>query len=167
MMKQGMTWVFAGLFAAIFSFSSSALAGEHGGKEHGGLSTPKKQEHGGTQEHGGVTVKATPPAKQDIKDAMRDYLEDNSRNGAYNIYDADTGQMRELELIRIHQRVGKTGDYYYACCDVRDRKTGQKLDIDVDVENNNGDLSVADVRIHKVEGKARYTYDSNDNRIPL
>ena len=30
-----------------------------------------------------------------------------------------------------------------------------------------GTLEVADVRIHKLSGVARYTYDEDDNRIPL
>jgi len=28
-------------------------------------------------------------------------------------------------------------------------------------------IFVVDTRIHKVDGKPRYTYDENDNRIPL
>ena len=36
-----------------------------------------------------------------------------------------------------------------------------------DVKNEGGKLSVVDVRIHKINGKPRYTYDKNDNRIPV
>ena len=35
------------------------------------------------------------------------------------------------------------------------------------MEDNGGALSVVDVRIHKVNGVERYTYDANDNRIPV
>jgi len=150
-----------------YGVSSTAIAGEHGGKEHGG------KEHGGKKEGGlfGFFGDKEEPVKepepQDIKDTMKEHLDKESKNGAFKIYDKDARKMRELELVRIHRRVGKTGDSYYSCCDVKDRKTGEMLDIDVDVKNSRRGLSVSDVRIHKVSGKPRYTYDSNDNRIPL
>ena len=65
------------------------------------------------------------------------------------------------------QRVGKTGGLYYACTDMRDAATGELLDLDFDVEGDGGQLDVVDARIHKVEGQARYTYDEDDNRVPL
>ena len=150
--------LWSGLLVSGFLFygvSSTVFAGEHGGKEHGG------------KEHGGQKLPVKDPEPQDIKDTMKDHLEKESDDGAFKIYDRDARKMRELELVRIHKRVGKTGDSYYSCCDVRDRVTGEMLDIDVDVKSNRGRLSVSDVRIHKVSGKPRYTYDANDNRIPL
>ena len=51
---------------------------------------------------------------------------------------------------------------------MKDTKTGDLLDLDFDVEAlPDGMLEVVDVRIHKVNGAARYTYDDQDNRIPL
>ena len=87
--------------------------------------------------------------------------------GTFDVADPETGKTRKLELIRVHDRVGKTGDYYYSCADFKDTETGQMLDLDLDVEDKAGNLSVVDVRIHKEDGKERYTYDENDNRIPL
>ena len=77
------------------------------------------------------------------------------------------GAVRKLAFVRIHERVGRTGNDYYSCADFKDTKTGKLLDLDLDVENKNGKLKVISVRIHKVDGKARYTYDKNDNRIPV
>jgi hypothetical protein len=123
-------------------------------------------EHGG-QEHGGTTV-ATQPSAQDIKAAMKNYVEEKSKQtGTFDIMDLETGKMRFLKLQRIHERVGKTGDYFYSCADFKDTKSGEMLDLDIDVKNEGGKLSVVDVRIHKVNGKPRYTYDKNDNRIPV
>jgi hypothetical protein len=67
----------------------------------------------------------------------------------------------------VHERVGKTGDYYYSCTDMLDAGSQELLDLDFDVEAEGGALEVVDVRIHKVSGKARYTYDDNDHRISL
>jgi len=173
-MKKMIDLMLAIMFAFAFSFygTSVVFAGEHGGKEHGGIKVPKLNEHGdhehGDKEHGGIEIEPLKePEPGDIKDTMEDYIKTNSPDGAYRIYDSESRKMRELVLVRIHKRVGRTGDDYYSCADVKDRKTGQLLDIDVDVSNRGGILRVSDVRIHKVEGKARYTYDKNDNRIPL
>jgi hypothetical protein len=47
--------------------------------------------------------------------------------------------------------------------------TGDLLDLDFDVVAQPDALQVqADkVRIHKVNGKARYTYDEEDNMVPV
>ena len=131
------------------------IAGEHGGREHGG------------KEHGGAKVMTQPTAK-DIKDTMRNYVAEKSKKaGTFKIMDPETGKERSLKLKRIHDRVGKTGNYYYSCADFVDTDSGELLDLDIDVEHKDGNLRVVDVRIHKVEGKERYTYDENDNRIPV
>ncbi len=141
-------------------------AGEHGGKEHGGST----QEHGGKEhggvEHGGKTLPA--PTADEIKGTMKDHVTQQSKKtGTLDILDPVTKKTRKLKLERIHERVGKTGDYYYSCADFKDTESGEMLDLDIDVEHKSGKLGVADVRIHKVEGKPRYTYDDKDNRIPV
>ena len=54
-----------------------------------------------------------------------------------------------------------------SCADFEDIESGDTLDLDIDVSYAEGTLEVADVRIHKLSGVARYTYDEDDNRIPL
>ena len=141
--------------------SQTVLAAEHGGKEHGGKAA-------GAQEHGGTT-QAKAPSNEDIRNAMKSYVEAESKKtgGNFEVLDPDTNETRKLQLIRVHERVGKTGDYYYSCADFKDVDSGELLDLDLDVEDQQGKLKVADVRVHKVGGEERYTYDENDNRIPL
>jgi len=154
-----------------------AYAAEHGGKEHagttqehGGTTTAPAttKEHGGTaQEHGGQIVNVEPSAEQ-IRQAIRDHIRLIEREeGAFTIEDEVTGTSRTLTLVRVHERVGKTGGLYYSCTDMRDASTGELLDLDFDVEAGGGQTEVVDVRIHKVNDQARYTYDEQDNRIPL
>ena len=134
------------------------FAAEHAGKEHGGKTT---QEHGGKAE-----VKA--PSAEDIRAAMKAYVDTKSQaTGTFDILDSETGKARKLKFERVHERVGKTGDYYYSCADFSDADSGEKLDLDLDLADKDGKLEVVDVRIHKVSGKERYTYDEKDNRIPL
>ncbi len=130
------------------------MAAEHGGQEHGGATTA-------------VPVAAVEPSADQIRDTIRQYVEDVIQDeGAFYLDDDITGQTRELALEQVHERVGKTGDYYYSCTDMKDAQTGELLDLDFDVEAYDGELEVVDVRIHKVNGEPRYTYDDQSNRIP-
>lgn len=137
----------------------AAFAAEHGGKEHGG------KEHSG-EEHAGDKV--SQPSAEQVRGAMNDYVtKESKKTGTFDVYDKETGAVRKLSLTRVHERVGKTGNYYYSCADFKDTVSNEMLDLDLDVEYKDGGLSVADVRIHKVNGKERYTYDEKDNRIPV
>ncbi len=150
-MKKLLHFVMALMF--MVGFSQLSLAAEHGGKEHGG------------KEHGGTAAKI--PSAAEIRSAMKNHVLANYSGGTFQVKDPETGDVRKLQLIRVHERVGKTGDYYYSCADFKDTETGELLDLDLDVEDKDGRLRVVDVRIHKVKGVERYTYDENDNRIPL
>ena len=133
------------------------MAGSVGAAEHGGA----------TQEHGGQAVKAEPSAEQ-IRQTIQHYVQGIAQQkGAFAIQDPVMDATRNLEFVRVHDRVGKTGALYYSCTDMRDQKTGELLDLDFDVDATDGKLKVVDQRIHKVGGKARYTYDEHDNRIPV
>jgi len=108
------------------------------------------------------------PAPESLRGTIRDHIKHQEMlQGAFAVVDERTGELRQLELIRVHERVGKTGDYYYSCTDMRDVKTGDELDLDFDIESTDGNLDVVAIRIHKDNGKARYTYDEFDNMISL
>ena len=156
-MKKLICFLF--IFALIGYSCGISLAAEHGGKEHGGV------ERGG-KEHGEAAV--SEPSADQIRAAMSGYVAEKSKKtGTFDVYDQETGKTRNLSLIKVHERVGKTGNYYYSCADFKDTGSNEMLDLDLDVENKYGKLSVVDVRIHKLNGKERYTYDANDNRIPV
>lgn len=147
-------------------------AHEHGGQEHGGTtaapSAPK--EHGGTtQEHGGEAVTVEPSAEQ-IRQTIETYVHEveAEEGGVFEIEDDVVEVTRSLALVGVHERVGKTGDFYYACTDMRDTVSDEPVDLDFDVEaDDEGGLEVVDVRIHKVNNQPRYTYDEHDNRVPV
>jgi len=111
-------------------------------------------------------VQVEPSAKQ-IRQTIKSYVRGVAKKqGAFSIDDPMTGTTRQLEFVRVHERVGKTGSLYYSCTDMRDTQTGELLDLDFDVEATGEQLEVVDQRIHKVNGQARYTYDEQDNRVP-
>lgn len=155
-MKKTRAIIIAWAFVVCWVMPKS-FAAEHGGKEHGGtVAKPTEQ----------ASVKA--PSADEIRTAMKNYVTEKSKEtGTFDVKDPQAGALRKLNLERIHERVGKTGNYYYSCADFKDTVSGEMLDLDLDVQEKDGKLNVVDVRIHKVNGKERYTYDENDNRIPV
>ena len=162
--------------AAPSAAAPAATTQEHGGKEHGGAATT--QEHGGASTTEGAKLgefvlgqdklAAAEPTAEQIRQAIRDYIAGvEQEEGAFTVEDEATGAARTLTLVQVHERVGKTGEAYYSCTDMTDTATGELLDLDFDVMNDEGLLDVVDMRIHKVNGQPRYTYDDQDNRIPL
>ncbi|HAH21719.1 MAG: hypothetical protein A2Y00_04245 [Omnitrophica WOR_2 bacterium GWF2_43_52] len=151
-MKRVICFLF--IFTCMGYFCGISPAAEHGGKEHGG------------HEHDGVKV--SEPSAEQIRAAMSEYVaKESKKTGTLDVYDKEAGKTRKLSLIKVHERVGKTGNYYYSCADFKDTESQEMLDLDLDVESKDGNLSVVDVRVHKVGGKERYTYDAKDNRIPV
>jgi len=116
----------------------------------------------------GVSYAYAEPTAESLRQTIRDYIvSQENLKGAFEIMDERTGNLRQLEFVRVHERVGKTGNYYYSCTDMKDVKTGDVLDLDFDIQDEGGNLKVADIRIHKDNGDPRYTYDDKDNRAPV
>ncbi len=108
------------------------------------------------------------PTPEDLRSTISQYVSaEEQSKGFFSVVDPKTGTARKLKLERVHERVGKTGNYYYSCADLKDIETGDLLDLDFDVSDANHELKVTDVRIHKDNGNPRYTYDSNDNRVSV
>lgn len=159
-------WVFMLVFAMTGTSPSLVMAAEHGGsgmKEHGGA---------GIKEHGGAAVEAkkveaAEPTPEALRQTIRDTIANQEKEkGAFTVVDERTGDVRRLTLVQVHERVGKTGDFYYSCTDMKDVKTGDLLDLDFDVQGGGKELRVVAVRIHKDNGKPRYTYNEHDQRVP-
>lgn len=179
-MRQMWVWgIVVGAFVASPAIGSAA---EHGGKEHGGgtsapaaATTPAATPSAAMHEQGAAAQKPAAlmarvePSAEGLRQAIRDYISGiEADEGAFTIEDEITGDIRTLTLERVHERVGKTGDLYYSCTDMKDTKSGELLDLDFDVEQEpDGSLLVVDERIHKVNSQPRYTYDDKDNRIPV
>lgn len=118
---------------------------------------------------GSLSAAWAEPTPEELRNTIRAYIQKQEQAlGAFTIPDSkQTGKLRTLSLIRVHERVGKTGDYYYSCTDMKDVATGEELDLDFDIADRGKALQVVAVRIHKDSGKPRYTYGPNDELIPL
>jgi len=109
------------------------------------------------------------PTAEELRDTIRSYIAwQEDATGAFTIPDRrNYGKLRSLTLIRVHERVGKAGDYYYSCTDMRDVATGEALDLDFDISDQEEVLKVVAIRIHKDDGKPRFTYGENNTLIPV
>ena len=109
------------------------------------------------------------PSAEQLRQTIRQYIQKQEQAmGNFTIPDPrQKGKLRTLSLVRVHERVGKTGDSYYSCTDMKDVATGDELDLDFDVTDTGTELKVVAARIHKDYGNPRYTYDDNDNLIAL
>jgi len=107
------------------------------------------------------------PSSEAVRQTIREYIVGQENlQGAFVIVDEQSGKFRQLTFVRVQEQVGKIGNYFYSCTEMSDVETGASLDLDFDMEEVNGKLRVVDIRIHKDNGKLRYTYDENDNIIP-
>jgi len=109
-----------------------------------------------------------------VMSAIHNYIATNKdANGDLVVKDDKTGESVPLEFIEMHQPVRhlKKDGKYFACTDFR--KPGSKdeyYDIDFWVDDKNGKLEVAEVKMHKVpvqeDGiwtqEPRYTFDGMD-----
>jgi hypothetical protein len=82
------------------------------------------------------------------------------QGGQFHVADPVLHKTWALQLVRVHKdRLAQLGpDTYFACTDFR-ANDGAMLDVDFYMKNDNGKLVFSDTAIHKVNGKARFTYE--------
>lgn len=147
-MKKPVLFVYSMALLLAFSFAAvpAGEAAEHPGKS--------------TVEHPGKAVSA-----DSVKKAVKDYAaaQTVAGGGAYVVSDPVLKKEWRLTLNKIHdpvrqfQKDGRT--IYFACSDFRTMDGKDVLDIDLWMEERGGKLEVSDVKIHKVNGQPRFTYE--------
>jgi hypothetical protein len=92
--------------------------------------------------------------RQNSQSAMKTHIDQNSINDKYIIYDAVAGQIKRLSFKELHSGLVKKGDFYVSCADFVDDK-GNLYDIDLLVAEEEGDYSVYQAIVHKINGEKR------------
>lgn len=147
-----------------------------GGKVEHSTASAKKGEH--PKEHPTTEEKAK---QKDIKEkfsaAIEEYVENESQkaDGFFVVHDDKLDKDWNLKLIRIHKKniAQLAEDRFFACADFKGKQKGSsrifstKLDLDFYVRKVGDGWDVEEVLIHKVKGKPRFTYDKNNNRVPV
>ncbi len=108
--------------------------------------------------------------KKEYTTAVNTHINVQIKNsGAFNVFDAKLKKEWGMSLVRIHSDkiVGLGSNRYFACADLKDAKTGKMLDLDFYATKKPSGWEIEPALIHKIEGKRRYTYDANNNRVPL
>ena len=92
--------------------------------------------------------------REDIKISMKAFIESNTINGRYYIYDAVEGRLLELKFAKLHEGIVKKGDFYVSCADFVD-KNDTKVDLDFLVIKNGDNLQTIQAVVHSLNGKKR------------
>jgi hypothetical protein len=101
------------------------------------------------QEHPGETEEKK---AWEVKAAMHEHIAQKTKEGGgvFRYKDEKTGELLELEFVKIHDPVTKTAQGYFACTDFRVKGDPQKLyDLDFWLNSKGDVLDVTQTRLHK------------------
>ncbi|MFB6346708.1 MAG: hypothetical protein ABEK50_13200 [bacterium] len=157
-----------GLFGLVITLGTGfSLAAEHAG-EHPGSGT-EHHEHAGEEHHQDATDRQEETfTAEEIKTAIRSYItrDQQLKNGFFYIYDKELDRdwrlsFSKLHPVRIIKRDGET--IYFACTNftVKNSEDHDLLDLDFWMKPENGKLKPYKIRIHKVDGNERFTYEND------
>ncbi|MEE9613520.1 MAG: hypothetical protein V3W31_01020 [Thermodesulfobacteriota bacterium] len=135
------------LFALVVALPASVTAEE---EEHPG-------EHPGEDSEG---------MADHVRKAIKEFIWEDTRlkGGHFLVWDEKEEQARVLDFVKFHEKVRfiKKKEVYFMCTDFKGRD-GTVLDMDFWLKKtDDGFLKVTEVKIHKVAGKPRYTYDKDE-----
>lgn len=160
-MKRLMSMIMFLSFMACYSNGMFAAEhpGEHPGKkvtkEHPGKEQSKKEDSGKA-----ISARA-------IRGAIKSYVKNDSKlkGGHFFLYDLKDKELLQLKFVRVHDRVSiiKKEDAHFACADFKttDGKTTYDLDFWMK-KDHHGELEVYTIKVHKKNGKPRYTYQDDE-----
>ncbi len=92
--------------------------------------------------------------RTDIQSAMQGYIDHQTIDGVYRLYDPVDGRLLHLENANLHAGIVKKGEFYVSCADFTDQG-GRKIDIDFLVLDAGGEVRAVQGFVHKVDGSKR------------
>lgn len=174
------------VLSASFGLVACAGAGEHAGEkhEHAGEKHEKKEhageeheEHAGEEhehkEHAGKKHgKKKHFSPKEVESAIKGYIHGDQelKNGFFFIHDPELEHDWKLKFAKLHpvRVIEKNGEKtYFACSNFKavGDEDHETLDLDFWMRpDEHGELTVRKIRIHKVDGEARFTY-KNDKPV--
>lgn len=100
-----------------------------------------------------------------IDAAIRSHIDEKTKasGGKFLVRDGVLSKTWELELVRVHKdRLQVLADgRYFACVDFK-AADATMIDVDFFLKKDGEKLVVTDTSVHKVNGKARYSYEEKD-----
>lgn len=125
---------------------------------------PAKAEH---PEHPKPKAKAKPVKLNDVAKSAAKWAkaEQKKAGGRLTVRDEVQGKDLQLKFVKIHkERLSKTApDTYFVCADFKDQD-GQVYDMDIFMQGTDPKklAAVGDLKLHKQNGKARYSWVQKD-----
>jgi len=92
--------------------------------------------------------------RKTIQTSMQTFIDRNTVDGVYSIYDPIDGKLRQLTLVELHEGIVKKGNYYVSCADFIDSNK-KIVDLDFLVIPAGDRLQVTQAVIHSADGKKR------------
>ena len=89
-----------------------------------------------------------------IQASMQSYIDAQTINNSFYIYDPIDGKLLNLKLKKLHSGIVKKGDFYVSCADFTD-PSGKMVDLDFLVIPTGYSLRTVQAVVHAVEGKKR------------
>ncbi len=143
-------------------------SGDVKGHEHpmGGAEHPAGKPH----EHPVGSKAWNKQMSKEYNKAVVDYVEKSAGEGAFKVSDDKLGKEWALKLVRVHKnKIAHLGEgRFFACADFK--AVGEKAKVDLDfyaMRGEDGSWSMEKVLVHKVDGKARYTYNDKNEMVPV
>ncbi|MCH7589677.1 hypothetical protein IIB34_01415 [PVC group bacterium] len=89
-----------------------------------------------------------------IGNAMRDFINENTVEGHFFVYDGVQGELKSLAYDNLHSGIVKKGDFYVSCADFTD-EAGNSYDIDFLVADTGNGFKTVESLIHAINGEKR------------
>ena len=189
-MKIKVAWIIAGFVIGGWKLALTAAEHPTGTQEH---PTEMKKEHPteAKKEHPTEMKKEHPTEakkehpkehpeaakgksfQNEYEKVVKNYLSAESikTGGVFTIKDDAGSKEWKLKLLKVHKSkicLLQEGKTCFACADFKEVGGKNKLDLDFYANKSpEGKITIDKVLIHKVNGKQRFTYDANNNLIPV
>lgn len=162
-MKKSTIFVFVCILSFSLVVSTFLINADEQSKEYTKKRKKRKNEKHPAEHPSEFPKKETTAiTKENLAKAIEKYLrqEVELKGGYFLIFDEKVNKPLALTLDKVHKkRLSKVGeDLYFACADFK-TPMGKVYDLDIFMKGNDLDkLKIAEISIHKENGKARYTW---------
>jgi hypothetical protein len=99
-----------------------------------------------------------PSIKGDLRDniskSMNSFIDENTLQDSFVIYDPVAGELKKLQLQKLHSGIAKKSDFYVSCADFTD-SSGKLYDVDFLVVEDGDSVKTVEAVVHSADGNKR------------
>lgn len=92
--------------------------------------------------------------RDNITQSMNAFINENTLTDSFVIYDPVAGELKKLQLQKLHSGIAKKSDFYVSCADFKD-SSGKLYDIDFLVIDDGGSVKTVEAVVHAADGNKR------------